>query len=230
MKSMITGAAALIFFLTTAFYPGDNCESYFANKVGTSMEQTSYDAKGKMTSKSVSTVKAYDAIDGGFASTLNVRVMDAKDKEVSNSDVIMKCQQDKFYMDLSNAFPKEMAGMEGAEVEMENTFVEFPAHPVAGQSLPDQTSSMTIKLNGTPFMTMTINTTNRKVEGFESMTTTAGTFECMKYSADTEVKSMFTSKSHSVMWMSKNVGLVKMESYDDKGKLQATQMLTKFSE
>ena len=74
-----------------------------------------------------------------------------------------------------------------------------------------------------------MKTTNRKVEGTETITTPAGTYNCVKYSSDTEVSStMFKSKSKSTMYMAKNVGMVKMESYDDKGKLQTKQLLTSF--
>lgn len=63
----------------------------------------------------------------------------------------------------------------------------------------------------------------------ETITTPAGTYNCVKYSSDTEVSStMFKSKSKSTMYMAKNVGMVKMESYDDKGKLQSKQLLTSF--
>lgn len=230
MKTFLSLALACTLFISAAFIPGESCETYFANKVGTKFEQTNYDAKGKVTSVTEGTVKSYDAIDGGFASTINMIIKDAKGKESTNGDVTMKCQDDKFYMDMSNMFPKDMAAIEGAEIEIDNGYTEFPADPVAGQTMPDQTSTMTVKMNGTTFMTMTMKTTNRKIDGFESVTTPAGTYDCVKYSSDTEVKSMFTMKSHSVMWMSKNVGVVKMENYDDKGKLQGSQLLTKFTE
>lgn len=69
---------------------------------------------------------------------------------------------------------------------------------------------MTMKMNGVALMTMTMKTTNRKIEGYESVTTPAGTYNCMKYSSDTEVKTtMFTNKSHSVMWMAKMSALLK---------------------
>lgn len=226
---MISGLFVL-FIVTTAFIPANNCASYFASKVGTTWEQTSYDAKNKVTGRSAGRVKAYDAIAGGFQATMEMEMFDDKNKPVSKGEVIMKCQDDKFLMDMSNMFPKDMANVEGAELEIDNEFMEFPANPVPGQTLPDQTSTMTVKLNGMAIMTMTIKTTNRRIEGFESVTTPAGTFQCVKYASDTELKSMFTMKSRTVMYMSKNVGSVKVENYDDKGKLQGTQLLTKFSE
>lgn len=218
--------------LFSSFRSGNSCESFFPNKIGTKWELSSYDAKDKLSSVSKSELTALNDITGGLEATINIEVIDNKGKSMSKGDVIMKCTAESFYMDMSNMFPSEqMAGMEGVEMEVSNSFMEFPSNPVAGQILADAESTMTMKMNGVALMTMTMKTTNRKIEGYESVTTPAGTYNCMKYSSDTEVKTtMFTNKSHSVMWMAKNVGTVKMESYDDKGKVESKMLLTSFSE
>lgn len=221
---------AFIFLIFTAFTSDNACDSFFASKVGTSWEQTHYDAKDKKTGRTTGVVKAYEAIEGGFSATITNELFDDKDKSLTSGDIIMKCQGDQFYMDMSGMFPKDMAEIEGAEIIIDNEFSSFPANPVAGQTLPDETSSMTVKLNGMNLMTMTIKTTNRKIEGYESVTTPAGTYNCLKYTSDSEVKSIMTIKGRSVMYFAKNVGVVRVESYDEKGKLEGTQILTKFSE
>lgn len=216
----------------SSFRSGESCESFFPNKVGSKWELTSYDAKDKISSVSKSHLTAIKDIDGGLEATINIEVVDPKQKSLSKGDVLMRCTNDNFYMDMSNMFPKDqMAGMEGVEVEFTNMYMEFPSNPVAGQELADAESTMTMKMNGIAMMTMTIITTNRKIEGYENVTTPAGTYNCMKYSSDTEVKSMMMkTKSHSVMWMAKNVGNVKMETFDDKEKLTSKMLLTAFSE
>lgn len=215
-----------------SFKSGNTCESFFPQKVGTKWEMTSYNDKDKVLSKSKSELASVDDIEGGLAATINIETFDDKNKSMSKGSVVMKCTGDKFYMDMSNMFPKDqMAGMQDAEVEMTNEYMEFPSNPVAGQTLPDAESTMTMKMNGMTMMTMTIKMTNRKVEGYEDVTTPAGTFHCIKYVADSEVKSMmFKSKSHSITYMAKNVGSVKMESFDEKGNLQSKMLLTAFSE
>lgn len=230
MKSVYTLAVLFLGLLFTAFAPGDNCDSFFATKVGTTWEQTHYDAKDKVTGKTKGLVKSFDAIDNGFSATMEVETLDDKDKSLAKGDIIMKCQGDQFYMDMGNMFPSEMGEIEGAEIVIDNEFSTFPSNPVAGQTLPDETSTMTVKLNGMNLMTMTIKTTNRKIEGYENVTTPAGTFNCVKYTSNSEVKSIMTIKSRSVMYFAKNVGVVKVESYNDKDKLEGTQILTKFSE
>jgi hypothetical protein len=219
-------------FILFSFKSGNTCESYFPQKIGTKWELTNYNEKDKVVSKSRSELVSVNDIKGGLEATINIETFDDKDKSMSKGSVTMKCTDDKFYMDMGNMFPKDqMAGMEGAEIEMTNEFMEFPSNPTVGQVLPDAESTMTMKMNGMNMMTMTIKMTNRKIEGYEDVTTPAGTFHCVKYSSDSEVKSMmFKTKSHSIMYMAKNVGNVKMESFDDKGKLQSKMLLTAFSE
>jgi len=230
MKKLKFAPVLLLLTALLAFSPADVCESYFATKVGTKWEQTSYDSKNKVSGRSVGEVIAVDAENDGFKTTMMIEAFDQKDNSMNKGEVVMECKGDKFYINVSDMLTKGMAGIEGAEVEMDNVMLEFPSHPVAGQTLPDMTSTITVKLNGTPIMTMSVKTTNRKIEGFETITTTAGTFDCVKYSSDITATSIMTGKSRSVMWMAKNVGSVKSETYDDKGKLTGSQVLTKFEE
>lgn len=234
MKNITTLITVILLITVSAFTIENTCESFFPQKVGSSWEMTSYDAKDKTTSKSISTLTTISDLADGLEATINIEVFDDKNKSMSKGDVIMQCTGDKFLMDMSNMFPKEtMAGMEGmgnVSIEISDQYLEFPAHPTVGQTLPDASSTMTIKMGDVAFMTMKINTTNRKIEGIENVTTPAGTFSCYKYTSDSEVSStMFKSKSTTVMYMAKNVGSVKTETFDEKGKFMSKQLLTSFT-
>ena len=78
-------------------------------------------------------------------------------------------------------------------------------------------------------MRLTINITNRKVVGVESVTVPAGTFECFKITYDMETKLGFKASSSAVQWLNKGAGSVKTESYDKKGKLLGTTVLNEFN-
>lgn len=231
MKNSTLLLCTLVLLMASAFKSDNTCDSYFPQKVGSSWEMTNYDAKDKVSSKSISKLTAINDIAGGIEATINIEILDDKNKSLSKGDVIMKCTQDAFYMDMSNMFAtNQFEGMDGISIEVTNQYMEFPSNPVAGQLLPDEESSMTVTMNGMPLMTTKIKTTNRKIEGTESVTTPAGTFSCIKYTFDTEVaSSMFKSKTKSTMYMAKNIGNVKMESYDEKGKLESKQLLTAFN-
>ncbi len=231
MKNSTLLLCTLVLLMASAFKSDNTCDSFFPQNVGSSWEMTSYDAKDKVASKSVSKLTAIKDVADGLEATINIELFDDKNKSLNKGEVTMKCTQEAFYMDMSNMFATDQfEGMEGVSIEVTNQYMEFPSNPVAGQTLPDAESTMTITMSGMPLMTTKIKTTNRKIEGTESVTTPAGTFSCIKYTFDTEVSStMFKSKSKSTMYMAKNVGNVKMESFDDKGKLQSKQLLTAFN-
>lgn len=229
MRTLILSAL----ILTLAAFRSDNsCTNWFPTKVGTKWELTSYDAKDKVQSRSADELLSVSDIDGGMEAKIGVEVFDKDNKSLSKGDFTVKCQNDKFYMDMSNMMPKmNNESMPNVEMEMSNQYLEFPDHPSAGQTLPDASSSIVMKMNGTPMMTTTITMTNRKVEGFEDVTTPAGTYHCVKYSYDSQVKSsMVTISSHDVLYLSEKIGMVKTESYDDKNNIRSKTLLTSYTE
>lgn len=69
---------------------------------------------------------------------------------------------------------------------------------------------------------------NGRVEGFESVTTPAGTFNCLKVSYRAQYKVMlFSEKSYVTEWYAPNVGLVKRQETDKKGNLLYDSVLTR---
>ena len=83
-------------------------------------------------------------------------------------------------------------------------------------------------------MTMNMEVYDRKVEGFESITTPAGTFECVKvtYKARTKMGTAIPINVNisGAEWFAKGTGIVRTESYDKKDKLTGYTILTEFSD
>jgi hypothetical protein len=59
----------------------------------------------------------------------------------------------------------------------------------------------------------TIDITERVVESIESITTPAGTFDCIKVSSKQRIKNIIAYEMHIVEWISKGTGLVKSETF-----------------
>jgi hypothetical protein len=106
--------------------------------------------------------------------------------------------------------------------------MEFPSNMQAGQVLKDARITMTAKTQGITVMNMNVYITNRKVEAIEDVTTPAGTFSCYKLTSDVETKMMMKVSVKNVEWYSMNVGVVKSESYNNKGKLTGYTLLTDY--
>ena len=114
------------------------------------------------------------------------------------------------------------------EVDITGTNIELPNNLHEGQTLPDAHMDMNISM-GPITMKMSVRMVNRKVEGKETVTTPAGTFECMIIAYDAEMKMSGVNKiGHLKQWMAEGVGMVKSEEIKN-GKIMGSSLLTEFS-
>jgi hypothetical protein len=96
--------------------------------------------------------------------------------------------------------------------------------------LPDGELKMVVKSGSATIITITLNISNRKVEGREDITTDAGTFSSYKLSYDISTKAGFiTTNSNVIEWISEGVGLVKSETYNRRGRLAGYSVLTGYT-
>ncbi len=135
----------------------------------------------------------------------------------------------KVSIDFSSlAAPGSMEQYKDMEVEMKGTDLILPNNLSVGQTLPDSEMLVTVRI--APInMKMNTNVFNRKVEGRESLTTPAGTFDCYVISFDSEAKMGFNVSSSGKQWIAQGVGMAKQESYNKKGKLTGISLLTAFN-
>jgi hypothetical protein len=230
MKSKIFSLLFSLLFLT-AFHvqAQDNiCESgYMPFKEGIYTEVSHYNKKNKLSTVAKQKVTGVEEIDGGFKATVDLVYADDKGKEQHKGSYAIECKDGTLYMDMSALInPQAMAGFEDLEMEVTGTAMAFPNSLEAGQTLPDGNLVMTAKTGGLAF-SMNMNVTNRKVEAMESVTTPAGTFDCVKISQDTELKTIIKNKFRTVTWYAKGVGMVKSENYDTRDNLESSSLLTK---
>ena len=98
----------------------------------------------------------------------------------------------------------------------------LPSELKVGQSVPDGKINIKVKSVGASFLI-----TDRKVVAIEDVTTPAGTFKGYKMEEVQTNKVLVSNKSFRIVtWYAKNIGCVKQEVYDKKGKLLRTLELT----
>jgi len=121
-----------------------------------------------------------------------------------------------------------MQSYNNMDLEINGTSLEMPSYDSKiGTNLKDGNLDMKIGADGVMPIKMSILMTNRKVEGKEQMTTEAGTFDCIVMSQNIKTKMMISIESNTKDWYAENVGLVRSESYNKKGKLTGYSVLTK---
>ncbi len=236
MKKLTTLWILAIFALPTLL--NAQCNPYFAYSEGTSLTMTNYNPKGKEESSQKMTI--VDVAMNGDKEILqtDVVIYDKKGDEIMSNQIDMICEDGKFKMDMSRFMPPGIGEAEGIDVSFEGDGVTVPSELSVGKTLEDGDFSIKIKSDNPALASMMGGTdiaiTDRKVLAKESVTTPAGTFDCFKVSAKTTTSTKMmgmtrTLETSSIEWISKDVGMVRVESYDKKNKLASYTELTSFS-
>jgi hypothetical protein len=156
------------------------------------------------------------------------REKDLESKVLLLDTITFRCKGNEFYIDMDQYLnKKQMEAFQNMEVKITTDDLIYPPNLSAGQSLKD--GSITISIEGGIMnMNMTTNIINRKVEAIENIDTSAGNFKCYKLSEDVQSKTGFVNVTmHNVMWISKDIGTIRNESYNKKGKLTGITQLVK---
>ena len=212
-----------------------DCNAYFPLKTGNSYELTSYNDKDKMTSVAEYKVISVYAVGEFTEAKIHVDMTDEKGKLIDTVTYTFQCKNGDFYIDLKNyVSPSQMDAYKDMTITITGSEMVIPSNLTVGQTLADGTMHMDIVNNNLPFATMDVNMTNRKVESSESVTTSAGTFDCYKMTEDFlfKVATMgfgIPMNTKEVEWYSRGVGMVRSEVYSKAGKLMGYTVLTKLN-
>ena len=231
MKKILLIASILI---SSIFFSNNltaqDCDFYFPTEKGTIVETTSYDKKNKETSKYYQEVLDYSKSNGVTEVKIETRVDEEGIDTLGVHQFSLRCENGEFYINMNSYLDNDALGKyEGMDMEIDSENMPMPSNLSKGQKLNDGRVSITISNSGIKMMTMTVRITDRKVEGFEKITTPAGTFDCIKISFNSELKMIFKLQTSGIQWFAKNIGVVKSENYDKKGKIESTQMITKIT-
>lgn len=222
-------AFMILLSVQPAFSQDNICENgYMPFKEGISFELTNYDKKGKETSTARHKVTKLEKTYDSFKASVEITVKDQKGKTTVSNNYFMECRDEVLTVDMSSMLdPRSMESMSSMEMEMTGDALQFPRTLTPGQTLPDGTMTLKAKTSGIVFMSIIMEVKNRQVGDQETITTPAGTFDCIKISQDTEIRSLIKNTYRSTTWYAIGIGMVKSENYDKKGNLESSTVLTK---
>ena len=207
-----------------------SCSTYYPLVDGANFQYTNYDKKGKEEGKINYTVTNVESSGDNVSATMMMEMVDKKGNTYT-SDYNMACEGNVVKIDFKSLMNEQMLSQMGdVEMDISGTDVELPNSLSVGQELPDANMQLKMKMGGAINMNTNVETINRKVEKQESVTTPAGTFDCYVIYSETKTKMMMTNQTFpSRTWLAEGVGMVKQESYNKKGKLMGSMLLTQFS-
>jgi len=230
MKNLLKGLA-FIFILSIPYksWAQSDCNPYFLLKEGRKWTSANYNAKDKYQGKqSYEVLSLEEESDGKLIANVMLISYDKKDKVVMEKEVEFTCKDGVVEIDMSKYIPEEtMEGFKNMDVEMEFEAITIPENLEAGQYLEDGGVNMTI--SGPMQMNMEIKIQDRKVMAKENIEVPAGTYEAWKINSIMKLDMMMTRETKIVEWIAKNVGVVRSEQYDKKGKLNSYTVLTEIN-
>lgn len=198
---------------------------------GTKWETTNYNKKDKVEGINKYEVLSADVSGDVYTWKLKMIMTDKKGESISEATTEIVCEDGIFKMDMEQfTSPATMQSVEEMDVEIDASDIEYPTDYVENTNLPDASIKIKASMSGMTVMNMETYVTDRKVENKETIETEAGSFECLKMSHTTELKSKLVNvKTSSKEWFLPGFGVVRSESYDKKGKLTGYTELTSFT-
>lgn len=208
------------------------CNSFYPIKEGIRYEYDHLDKKDKVTLRTVNTFKNVSGSGSDMKATMVQEIIDAKKNEsMGTSESEWICENGILHFTMNSMSMMEGGQAEGMKVEVTGDKMDIPSNLQVGQTLQDMKYNIKMSMSGMNIMNRDFSVRDRKVEKEESVTTPAGTFQCMKLTFTTSSeKGIGSGTIKSAMWIAKNIGMVKTENYKDDGKVNSKQVLTKVAQ
>jgi hypothetical protein len=203
------------------------CDFYYPEMKGAELIYKNFDKKGKLTGTTSQKVVEYSKTANGANATILVKSTDEKGKNITESELNVKCEGGIFYFDMEGFLNQQsLKSMEGMEMKVEHENLQMPSNLKVGDKLKDGWVKLTISAGGMTMMNMEVTVSNRIVEKKESITTEAGSFDCFKITQDVTSKSPMKIESKSGEWLCKGTGIIKNESYNSDGTVISSMVLS----
>lgn len=228
-KSLII---VLISLMSTAVF-AQKCDLYFPLIENNGVQFQSFDRRDRLQGTQDLMVKEIIQHPDQIEALINTKYYDNRENFQHESDFTIICKGNEIILDVQSIIDQSMLqGFKDMEVEMSSIDIVFPDNPKVGQELEDASMTISVSSGGMKLTEMTFTIRDRKIEGIETITTPAGTFESFKITSEMYSESRTMGISHrttmrSVDYWSKGVGTVRSESYNSRGRLESYLVLSK---
>lgn len=206
------------------------CNTFFPLREGVKYQYDFYDKKEKLTLRTNQWLKDVSGAGNSMKATMVQEMIDVKkDKPIGSSETDWTCENGTLHFAINNiAFEGATAPTTGMTMDFTGDEMDVPSDMQVGQTLRDLAYQIKMGMSGMTVMNRSYNIKDRKVEAREEVTTPAGTFDCYKVSFTTNSDGgMGGGTIKTIVWYSKDTGMVKTENYSQKGSLLSRQVLSK---
>jgi hypothetical protein len=221
-----------LFFVTSIHTYAQECMG-MTLKPGMGYEMLSYNAKDKLTGKMIYKITGVKREGSATVVSVDFESLDDKDKSRQKSSLTYTCSGNELIADLSGLMQNgQSQAFKDGEVKLKTNRMVYPVL-AAGQTLSDGKLEADMYTNGSLMAEMNMDVTNRKVDGKESITVPAGTFDAFKVSSDIAMKSKIMgigipANFKTIIYRTNNQLFdIRSETYNKNGKLAGYTVLNK---
>ena len=209
-------AVLILSLLLSLQVPAQDCKQFLLLQKNKTIEMSIYNKKGDIAARKVYQVSDVSTSGGTTAGNIATEMFDNKGRSIAKANSTIQCNGGVMMMDMKMLLPQQQAEQFKTEAKAENMYLEYPAKMAAGDALKEGNVTVDIN-NGGLVSAATIVITDRKVEGKESITTPAGTWDCYKIT----FKGKMTIKMGPIPirtnldgteWFAPGFGVIKSES------------------
>ncbi len=212
MKIALTAITCLL----TIECLSQKCDFYHLqnNKV---IEMTLKNKKGKENGKVVYTISNVNKSGNTTSSTVRSEMFSDKGKSIAKGTNNISCTNGVLMMDMKMFIPSPQQQQMGeATANASNVYLEYPANMKEGDALKDGDFSMDFKTGAGLSGIVSVNITERKVIGKESVTTPAGTWDCFKIFSKQKITMKIgigiPIRAEVTEWFAPGFGIVKTDA------------------
>lgn len=203
--------------LASLYSIAQECTDLYYMQNNKTVEMTIKNKKGKVTGTITYAISNVQKSGGTVTSTVNSDFVDAKGKSISKATNVMKCIGGIIMMDMKMFIPSaQQEQMGNVSATGQESYLEYPPNMKEGDVLKDGEFSMDFKMQSGIGAHISVDITNRKVAGKESITTPAGTWDCIKITYHSKVVLKIgigiPINSDVTEWYAPGFGTVKTES------------------
>ena len=194
-------------------------EPFYLQKEGVKLGYTITDKKGKVDGYSESKVVSVKSSGAQTAVTMQTMVKDKNGKDLLQNPFELSVTIENGTVIMS---PKALVGkiVEGLSINGED--LKLPVNLTTGAPLNDYSITM-----GIAGINTTTQVTGVKAVAEETIEVSGHRISCVVVESTTSVKVLGIKRSSlQKTWYGRGIGIVKLETYDSKGKLESTQTLT----
>ncbi len=205
----------LFFFIKSN---AQDCSNFYYLQDNKTIEMTITNKKGNLAGRNLYSISNASSNGNSKTATMHSEFFDSKGKSIIKSDNNIKCVNGVIMMDMKVFIPaSQQEQIITSNIKADEAYLEYPAGMKVGDNLKDGQYKIEFENSSGLKSSVDVSITERKVEGQESVTTSAGTWDCFKISANNKITTRIAGigipiKTNITEWFAPGFGVVKTES------------------